>query len=70
MSDSRELELALSLAEQAANGIIEEWEELDEDGKEDPNNLAVYTLAINTVHAIEQYRADRLSDSEMMGEVD
>lgn len=70
MSDSTELELALSVAEQAANGIVEEWEGLDEDGKEDPNNRAVYDLAVATIETISIYRAARLSDAEMMGEVE
>lgn len=70
MSNSTELELAMSIAEQLALDAVDDWEKLDQDGKEDPNNRAWYNLAVGTIHAIEQYRSERLSDSEMMGEVD
>lgn len=56
MSDRTELELALSVAEMAANGILEEWEGLDEDGKEDPSNKMVHELATQTLKVVNEYR--------------
>lgn len=61
MSDrSTELELALSIAADAARGILAEWEGLDEDGKEDPSNIAVHNLAVETLAAIKHYRDNRI----------
>lgn len=70
MVDNTELELAMSIADQLANEYIEEWEGLDQDGKDDPTNLAVYNLAVGTIHAVEKYRSERIGDAEMMGEVE
>lgn len=56
MADRTELELALSVAEMVAKGILEEWEHLDEDGRDDPSNKAVHQLATDTLKAVSNYR--------------
>lgn len=57
-----EIELALSVAEMAANGILEEWTlNMDRpEFTENPANIAVYNLAKNTLSAITEYRANRI----------